>query len=152
ALGFLSPWLIGFLVLLAGPMAASLIFSFCRYDVLHPATWVGLANYRRLVADELFWYSLANTAYMLLSVPLGLVIGLGIALLLNAEVRGVKVYRTLFYLPAIMPIVAASILWIWVLNPSNGLVNSTIRLLRLDALPTLVGLDRLEPLWLASPS
>src|SRR5690606_8447855 len=91
-------------------------------------------------------------AYMLLAVPLGLVIGLAIALLLNAEVRGVKVYRTLFYLPAIMPVVAASILWIWVLNPTNGLVNSTIRLLRLDVLPTLVGLEPFEPLWLASPS
>ncbi len=152
AAGFLSPWLIGFFLLLAGPMAASLVFSFCRYDVLHPATWVGTANYRRLLGDELFWYSLANTAYMLLAVPLGLVIGLAIALLLNAEVRGVKVYRTLFYLPAIMPVVAASILWIWVLNPTNGLVNSTIRLLRLDVLPTLVGLEPFEPLWLASPS
>lgn len=152
AIGFLSPWLIGFLLLTAGPMAASLVFSFCRYDVLHPARWVGLANYQRLFEDELFWRSLLNTAYMLLAVPLGLVIGLAIALLLNAEVRGVKVYRTLFYLPAIMPIVAASMLWIWVLNPKSGLINTTIRLLGIDALPTIFGWERFEPLWLASPS
>src|SRR5690606_37041585 len=140
AAGFLTPCLIGFLLLLAGPMAASLVFSLCRHDVLHPATGVGTANYRRLLGDGVSWPSLANSAYMLLAVPLGLVIGQAIALLLNAGVRGVKVYRTLFYLPAIMPVVAASILWIWVLNPTNGLVNSTIRLLRLDVLPTLVGL------------
>ena len=142
AVGFLSPWLIGFFGLMAGPMLASLIFSFCRYDVLHPATWAGLANYRRLIVDELFWYSLANTAYMLLAVPLGLVVGLGIALLLNAEVRGMKVYRTLFYLPAVTPVVAASILWLWVLNPESGLINSSLRQLGLSDLP----------LWLASPS
>lgn len=142
AAGFLSPWLIGFLLLMAGPMVASFVFSFCRYDVLHPATWAGLTNYRRLIEDGLFWYSLANTAYMLLAVPLGIVVGLGIALLLNAEVRGVKVYRTLFYLPAIVPVVAGSILWIWVLNPESGLINSTLRLLGFENLP----------LWLASSS
>ena len=168
AAGFLSPWLLGFCVLTAGPMAASFVFSFCRYDVLHPATWAGLANYQRLVGDPLFWQSLANTAYMLLAVPLGLLIGLAIALLLNAEVRGVKVYRTLFYLPAIMPLVAASMLWIWVLNPRNGLVNSMIRLLGIDQVPPalagwingLLGLEgewalewgAFDPLWLASPS
>ncbi|HMO27109.1 MAG TPA: hypothetical protein PKB10_12660, partial [Tepidisphaeraceae bacterium] len=75
-------------------------------------------NYVRLLNDEMFWRSLANTAYMLLGVPLGLAAGLAIALLLNHEIRGMKVYRTLFYLPAIVPVVASSILWIWVLNPT----------------------------------
>ena len=149
---FLSPWVIGFLVLMAGPMAASLVFSFCRYDVLHPARFVGLDNYERLLTDNLFWKSILNTAYMLLVVPLGMIIGLAIALLLNAEVRGVKVYRTLFYLPAIMPIVAAAMLWSWVLNPKHGLLNTTIRLLGLDRLPALWGGEYFEPLWLNSPS
>ncbi|MEL7089433.1 MAG: sugar ABC transporter permease, partial [Planctomycetota bacterium] len=112
-------------------------------DVLHPAEWAGLDNYRRLLfEDPLFWYSLANTAYMLLGVPLGMAVGLAIAMLLNTEVRGMKVYRTIFYLPAIVPMVASSILWIWVLNPTNGLINAMLQMLGVDE----------PPLWLASPS
>lgn len=140
---FVSPWLVGFAVLTAGPVAASVLYSFCRYDVLHPAEWVGLENYRRLLFDDpLFWLSLANTGYMLLGVPLGMAVGLGIALLLNTEVRGMKVYRTVFYLPAIVPLVASSILWLWVLNPTNGLINAGLYALGVDH----------PPLWLASPS
>ncbi len=140
---FLSPWAIGFVVLLAGPILASLIFAFCRYTVLDPAEWRGFDNFRRLLfEDRMFWLSLGNTAYMLIGVPLGMAVGLGIAMLLNTEVRGMKVYRTLFYLPAIVPVVASAILWIWVLNPQNGLVN---------ALLMTVGIDR-PPLWLNSPS
>jgi ABC-type sugar transport system permease subunit/ABC-type glycerol-3-phosphate transport system substrate-binding protein len=140
--GFLAPWLIGFAALTAGPIVASLIFSFCKYDVLHPPQWAGLSNYSHLVDDPLFWKSLANTAYMLIAVPLGVVLGLGIALLLNAEVRGMRIFRTLFYLPAVVPIVASAILWIWVLNPNSGLINSALR---------LIGIHH-TPLWLASPS
>lgn len=140
---FIAPWMLGFLVLTAGPVLMSLVYSFCRYNVIHPAEWSGLENYTHLfIWDGMFWYSLANTLYMLLAVPLGMVVGLGIALLLNAEVRGVKVYRTIFYLPAIVPIVASSILWIWVLNPENGLINNMLR---------MVGVDN-PPLWLNSPS
>ena len=140
---FVSPWLIGFSVFTAGPVIVSFIYSFCRYDVLNPAEWVGLDNYRQLLfEDPLFWRSLANTAYMLIGIPLGMAAGLGIALLLNTEVRGMKFYRTLFYLPAIVPMVASAILWIWVLNPSNGLVNSFLR---------MFGIAN-PPLWLQSPS
>ena len=140
---FLSPWLVGFVVLLAGPIFASLVLAFCRYSVLHPAQWTGFANVRHLLfEDDMFWGSLLNTAYMLLGVPLGMAVGLGIALLLNAEVRGMKVYRTLFYLPAIVPIVASAILWVWVLNPENGLVNGLLLMLGVTD----------PPLWLNSPS
>ena len=143
AAAFLGPWAVGFLVLMAGPIIASLLFAFCRYSVLRPAEWVGWSNFHRLLfVDDLFWISLGNTAYMLISVPLGMAAGLGIALLLNQEVRGMKVYRTLFYLPAIVPIVASSILWIWVLNPENGLIN---------ALLFMIGIDD-PPKWLNSPS
>ena len=127
---FAAPWLLGFLLLTAGPIVVSIIYSFCRYDVLHPAEFVGLDNYRRLFfGDPLFWKSLVNTAYMMLGVPLGMVIGLAIAMLLNTRVRGMQVYRTVFYLPAIVPMVASSILWIWVLNPEVGLINSMLRAL-----------------------
>jgi ABC-type sugar transport system permease subunit/ABC-type glycerol-3-phosphate transport system substrate-binding protein len=125
---FISPWLIGFCVLTAGPILVSIVYSFCRYDVLHPAKFVGFSNYHRLLTDDpLFWKSLANTGFMMLGVPVGMVVGLGIAMLLNTEVKGMQVYRTIFYLPAIVPMVAASLLWIWVLNPEVGLVNSLLR-------------------------
>ena len=126
---FVSPWVIGLLLLTAGPILTSIVYSFCRYDVLHPAEFVGLDNYIRLFSDDpLFWKSLANTAFMMLGVPLGMAVGLGIAMLLNTEVRGMRVYRTVFYLPAIVPMVASAILWIWVLNPEMGLVNSLLRM------------------------
>ncbi len=124
-------------------MAASFIYSFCRYDVLNSAQWVGFENYRDLlVNDPLFWKSLGNTAYMIIGIPLGMAAGLGIAMLLNTETRGMKFYRTLFYLPAIVPMVASAILWIWVLNPSNGLINAFLR---------MFGVNN-PPLWLQSPS
>ena len=141
---FLSPWALGFVVLLAGPILASLVFAFCRYSVLRPAEWAGLANVHRLLfEDDMFWRSLANTAYMLIGVPLGMAVGLAIALLLNAEVRGMKVYRTLFYLPAIVPIVASAILWIWVLNPEPTAWSTRLLL--------MLGVSD-PPLWLNSPS
>lgn len=143
AVFFVAPWAIGFLGLMAGPIVMSLIYAFCRYNVLQQAEWIGLQNITELLFhDSMFWYSLANTLYMLLGVPLGMAVGLGIALLLNTEIRGIKVYRTVFYLPAIVPIVASSILWIWVLNPENGLINSLLR---------IIGIDN-PPLWLNSPS
>lgn len=143
AVFYVMPWVLGFTILTAGPVLMSLLYSFCRYDVLHDPEWVGLANYRRLLTgDPMFWHSLLNTAYMLIGVPLGMLVGLAIALLLNTEVRGVRVYRTLFYLPSIVPMVATSILWLWVLNPTNGLVNSLLLLLGFHDLP----------LWVASPS
>jgi len=139
---FITPWLVGFVALTAGPILLSIVYSFCRYDVLHPPEFVGLANYRTLLADDpLFWRSLANTAFMMLGVPVGMAVGLGIAMLLNAKVRGMQVYRTIFYLPAIVPAVASAILWIWVLNPEIGLVNSTLRLLGVSD----------PPKWLQSP-
>lgn len=140
---FIGPWAFGFLTLTAGPVLMSLVYAFCRYSVIHPAQWNGLDNFSQLfLRDGMFWYSLANTLYMLIAVPLGMVVGLGIALLLNAEVRGVRVYRTIFYLPAIVPLVASSILWIWVLNPENGLINNVLRMLGVSN----------PPLWLNSPS
>lgn len=140
---FVFPWMLGFLVLMAGPIVMSLVYAFCRYNVLQPAHWSGLHNFSNLLFhDKMFWHALANTAYMLMGVPLGMTVGLGIALLLNTEVRGMKIYRTVFYLPAIVPIVASSILWIWVLNPQNGMVNEMLR---------MIGVTD-PPLWLNSPS
>jgi ABC-type sugar transport system permease subunit/ABC-type glycerol-3-phosphate transport system substrate-binding protein len=124
---FIAPWLAGFMLLTAGPVVASILLSFCEYDVLHPVAWAGLDNYRALPRDPLFWKSLANTLFMVLGVPLGMAVSLGVAMLLNARVKGMAFYRTIYYLPAIVPAVASSILWIWVLNPQFGLVNVALQ-------------------------
>lgn len=120
-----SPWIIGFIVLTGGPILFSVVISFCDYDILNPARFVGFANYRWMFShDPLFWRSIGNTAFMIIGIPLGMALSLGIALLLNLEIRGVAVWRTFFYLPSIVPAVAASILWIWIFNPNAGLMNA----------------------------
>jgi multiple sugar transport system permease protein len=124
---FASPWLIGFLVFTGGPIVVSLVLSFCRYDVLHEPRFTGVSNYQTLLLrDPLFWKSLGNTWFMVLGVPIGMAVGLGVAMLLNSAVRGMTVYRTVYYMPAIVPTVASSILWMWVLNPQHGLINRGI--------------------------
>ena len=124
---FATPWFAGFLVFGGGPLVFSLFMSFCQYDVMSPPEFVGLKNYVAIfTADRLFYKSLWNTVFMAVGIPLGMAVSLGIALLLNYEVRGMTVYRTLFYLPAIMPAVAASILWIWIFNPNEGILNALL--------------------------
>jgi len=124
---FAGPWFLGFLVFGGGPILFSLIMSFCQYDVFHPAQWIGLDNYVEMFTDDpLFYKSLWNTVFMALAIPLGMTVSLAIAILLNHEVKGMAVYRTFFYLPAIMPAVAASILWIWIFNPQQGLLNAML--------------------------
>ena len=136
-----SPVVFGLLVFTLYPFLASLYLSFCEYDIFTPPRWVGLWNYETMLTrDPLFWKSLGNVLYYTaLAVPLGIVFGVGLALLLNARIRGQSVYRTLFFLPAIVPVVATSVLWIWLLNPQIGLVNTLLR---------LVGVE--GPTWLAS--
>jgi multiple sugar transport system permease protein len=125
---FISPWLLGFAALVAYPFAASLYWSLCRYDLLSPPEFVGPANYRRLaeevVAREDFGLALWNTFYFaILSVPLSILLGVSLAVMLSWRVRGQAVYRTIFFLPSVVPVVAASALWLWLLDPAHGLVN-----------------------------
>lgn len=145
-LGFTSLWIIGLLVFTAYPVFASLFYSFCDYSILKAPVWCGLENYRQLVQDELFWKSLRNTLfYAGLSVPLGTVVSLALAVLLNQEVRGRAFFRTFFYLPSIMPIVASSMLWLWILNGQYGLLNWVLA-------PLLGIVGRTPPAWLADPT
>ncbi len=137
---FASPWFIGFLIFGGGPLFFSLIISCCQYDVLSPPKWVGLENYEFMISDPLFYKSLWNTVFMTIGVPLGMIVSLGIALLLQKEWRGMATYRTLFYLPAIMPGVAASILWLWIFNPQEGMMNAVLGKLGLQG-----------PFWLQDP-
>jgi ABC-type sugar transport system permease subunit/ABC-type glycerol-3-phosphate transport system substrate-binding protein len=147
AMFFLSPWLILMIVFLAGPILFSIVISFTRYDVISPARYVGMGNYREIVADPLFYKSITNTAFMLIRVPLMMAVSLGLALLLNRSVRGIGVYRTIFYLPAIVPIVASAFLWMWLLEPTAGPINSALR-----SLFSAVGLQANAPLWLQDPA
>lgn len=126
AMLFATPWFIGMVVFVAGPILFTIIFSFTRYDVLSPARYVGLENFRQIFKDESFYKGVWNTVYMLLRVPLGMAVSLIIALMLNKAVRGIGVYRTLFYLPAIMPMIAVCYLWLWVLNGNNGVLNDLL--------------------------
>ena len=126
---FASPYIIGFLALVLYPLLASLYYSVCQYNVIRPPVWIGLDNFRVLFTqDTLFWRSLYNTLFFTaFSVPLSLIFSLSLALLLNQKVRGMSLYRTVFFLPSIVPLVASSVLWLWVLNPESGLINGTLR-------------------------
>ncbi len=126
---FIAPWLLGFFAFTAGPFLQSVFFSFTRYNIISPPVWVGTANYQALFSqDPLFWKSLRITfSYALVAVPLGVVAGVTLALLLNAKVFGISVYRTIFFLPSIVPSVATSMVFIWILNPQIGLVNGILR-------------------------
>ncbi|MCA9231291.1 MAG: sugar ABC transporter permease [Planctomycetales bacterium] len=134
----ISPWLVGFCVLTLFPFGASLYWSFCRYDLLSEPAWVGLDNYRRL-AGELaeggsFARALANTAYYALaSVTLSVVLGITLASSLAWKVRGRAFYRTLCFLPTVVPTVAAAVLWLWLLDPQLGLINGFLQKLNLPA-------------------
>lgn len=142
-LAFISPWLFGFLTLTLYPIVASLYYSFCEYRVLAPPRWVGLRNYIELFTDhDYFLPSLANTAFMFIELPIALMISVAVALLLNQKLRGMALFRTLYYLPSVVPTVAASILWLWLLNPEYGLINKTLEWLHL---PTTEWLQ--SPLW-----
>lgn len=129
AYAFIAPWLIGFLVFTLGPMIASLFFSFTEYNVLSDARWVGLKNYADLggMDRENITKAFGNVLFLAgVGVPLGLFTGLAVALLLNSAVRGMRFYRTFFYMPSIVPGVASAVLWIWILtsDPNKGLINA----------------------------
>ncbi len=126
---FIAPWLIGFFLFVAGPFVASVYLSFTRYDILSPPVWVGFANYKSLITeDPIFWKSLGVTVkYAIVSVPLTVVAAVALALLMNINVKGITIYRTIFYLPSIVPTVATSMIFLSILNPQLGLVNGILK-------------------------
>jgi len=146
-LAFCAPVIAGLLIFTVYPIIASLAYSFCRYSVMNPPQYVGLANYQHLAQDGLFFKSLANTAYYaIVAVPIGIIVALGLALLLNLDVRGQPLYRTFFYVPSIVPLVASSVLWVWLFNPQNGAINALLR-------PVFESLSLGEPPgWFADPA
>jgi multiple sugar transport system permease protein len=142
---FVLPWIAGFSVFLAYPLVASVYYSFCDYSVLRPPVFTGIANYRALAQDELFWLSLQNTGlYALGALPIGTFVAIGLALLLNSKVRGMAFYRTIFFIPSLVPMVALAVLWQWIFNGQGGVLNDLI---------SRASLGRLDGLnWLGDPS
>jgi multiple sugar transport system permease protein len=131
---FISPWVVGFLAFALFPFLASLYYSFTNYSILAPPQWAGLQNYQQMFQDPLFWQSLYNTMYFtVIFVPLSTVVAIAIALLLNMKIHGQAVYRTIFYLPSVVPVVASSVLWIWIFNPSFGFLDAFLRTVGLPA-------------------
>lgn len=140
---FISPWIAGFLVFTVYPVIASIFYSFCDYDVLTRPVWVGTLNYRELFTDDLFWKSLFNTLFFAaFSLPLGLVSSLLLAVLLNQSVRWRSGFRAIFFIPSLIPIVASSMIWLWILNGNFGLLNYGLK---------WIGINH-PPQWLADPA
>lgn len=141
---FALPWLVGLSVFTLYPVVASLVYSFCDYSVLQSPLWIGAENYSRMAQDAVFWKSLRNTFfYAALSLPLGMIVSLALALLLNTGVKGMPAFRTIFYLPSIVPVVAGSMLWLWIFNGRYGLLNAALRPIFGDATPAWLG----DPQW-----
>jgi len=126
-LAFISPWIVGFVAFTLFPVFASVYFSFCDYDVLTKPVWVGTLNYRDMVTDSVFWKSLYNTFYFAaFSLPLGMIISLLVAVLLNQSVKGRSAFRAIFFLPSLIPVVASAMVWLWILNGNFGILNHAL--------------------------
>lgn len=137
----IAPWLVGFILFTAGPMLISLWTSFTDWDLFTDPQWVGLENYRSLATDPTFIQSIKVTlAYTAAYVPLDLVGGLLLALLVRPRLRGIGIYRTIFYLPTVFSGVAFVVVWLWMLNPNGGLINLVLRWFGIEG-----------PRWLLDP-
>src|SRR5215218_296374 len=138
-LAFLSPWLVGFVVFTLTPIAVAVWFSVSTDDPpLARPRFVGLDNYRELVNDKWFWNSLWNTAkYAMIALPCGMMVSLGLALLLNRPIRGQTIYRTIIFLPSLVPVTASAMIWLWLFNTKLGLLNYALDLLHIPPVPWL---------------
>jgi multiple sugar transport system permease protein len=126
-MAFVSPWLIGLLLFTLTPMALSLYWSFCDYPLTQPPLFRGLENYRVILHEGDFWQSLRCTIYYAsMALPAGMCVSLGLALLLNTKIRGLGIYRTIIFLPSLVPIVASALLWMWIFNAKYGLLNDVL--------------------------
>ncbi len=144
---FISPWLFGFVTLVALPMLSSLALSFTDWDSFQPPQFVGLSNYVELFTDDpLFWEALGHTLYFAaVSVPLSLLIALGLASLLARPMRGARFFRTVIYIPAVVPLVAAAMIFKWLLAPDAGPVNAALALFGIDGPAWLLDADWVIP-------
>src|ERR1700722_3171066 len=123
-MAFLSPWMIGFVLFSLLPISLLFYYSFCRYTLLQPPHWVGSRNYTALLHDKVFWQAVRNTfSYAAMAIPAGLLVSLGLAMLLDLELPGRAVWRTIVFVPSLVPVVPAAMLWMWLYNGRLGLIN-----------------------------
>jgi multiple sugar transport system permease protein len=140
---YLLPVFIGIVLLTGGAIVASFLLSFTRWDLVSAPVWEGARNYREMFGSDLFWKTLGNTFYyVLLAVPLSVFSALALALLVNRKLRGITIFRTLFFFPVVTSMVAVAVVWSWLYNPEFGLVNYLLR--------TFFGIE--GPRWLMSSS
>jgi len=146
-LAFISPWIVGFLFFTLYPIFSSLYYSFTDYGLFGSPTWVGIQNYVDLFTkDDKFFLSLYNTVFFfLLAMPASVVMAIFLAILLNSKLRGMTFFRSLFFLPTIVPAVASAALWMWILNPQWGLLNTSLRLVGVHGPPWLSTPDWAKP-------
>ncbi len=138
-----SPWILGFLIFTLGPMLASVYFSFTDFPVISPPKWIGLGNYRTMLTKDgsILQALKVTTVYALAAIPLNLSLGFFLAILLNQPIKGVTVWRTVYYLPAVISGVAVALLWQWIFNTDFGLANWLL---------SIIGIK--GPRWLLDPS
>ncbi len=153
---FISPWIIGFLVFLIYPLGSSLYYSFTRYTLGTTPVWIGLGNYLSSFTDSAFWKSVGVTLrFALISIPGVTVVALGLALLLSQKLRGINLFRTFYFMPSVMPSVAISLTWFYILRPDAGALAGLLAFIGLKlppllsdkalALPTLIMIN----IWLS---
>lgn len=132
---FLLPALGGILVFILGPVVVAIALSFTKWDLLTPAKFIGLSNYQELIQDPMFRKVMLNTLIFTgASVPLSLILSLGLALALNQKIKGIVIFRTIYFLPVVSSMVAVSLVWRWLYNPNYGLLNYFLNLLHLPSI------------------
>jgi multiple sugar transport system permease protein len=130
---FISPWIVGFLAFMLYPFYYTIRLSFTSYGGFGEPIWIGLDNYRRMLDDNLFWTSLWNTLYYTaLAVPIGAVVALAIAMAMNQSLREIPLYRTILFLPSVLPLFAVSFIFMLLLDPNQGIVNELLRKLSIS--------------------
>jgi multiple sugar transport system permease protein len=139
---FVSPWIIGFVLFQLYPIVMSAYYSLTEYNLFNPPEWVGLENYSELFADDKFYLSLYNTVFITIFglIP-QLIFTLVMAVILNMNVKGKSLYRTIYFLPTLVPAIASSLLWMWLFNSQYGLINEF-----------LGSIGLIEPNWLLDPA
>jgi multiple sugar transport system permease protein len=144
---FIMPWILGFSLFQLYPICKSVYYSFCEYDVLNPPVFIGLANYKELFHDEIFLKAIVNTAvYTGMSIPLSMFISLFFAILLNQKIFGRGIFRTIFFVPSLVPLIAMAVIWKWIFSSKGGVLNYLLSLIGITG-PSWLG----STLW-ATPS
>lgn len=132
---FLAPNILGFMTFTLIPVAVCFVFAFCEWDMSSPMKFVGFNNFITLMRDRDFWYFLYNTVFFMLAIPFGMAVSLLMAIFLNQKLRGVVIFRTIYFLPVVSSLVAVAIVWRWIFNSDYGLLNNFLLKLGFHSVP-----------------